>query len=356
MLKMTGTIVLLCALTSLTTGQTVRTVDGIEGLPSRIGFGSCANQEKPQPILDEVVEQRAELFIYLGDNIYGDTRDMDELRAKYALLGQKAEFQRLRQQVPVLSIWDDHDYGENDSGSEYPMKALSREIFFDFWRVPSSSPRRAHPGIYGSHRFEDAGHTLQVIMLDTRTFRSPIKPNPDPLPEDYPFKNDYQPTQDPRRTLLGHEQWSWLESELRKPADMRVIASSIQFAHEYNGWESWNNLPHEQQRMIDLIQSTRANGVIFISGDVHWAEISRREIDDGYPLYDVTASGLTEDWEMVEPNRYRVGSAVQENHFGMIEIDWMTDPVHVHLKIIDVTGKTRLSHSITLDQLTFRNR
>ena len=53
---------------------------------------------------------------------------------------------------------------------------------------------------------------------------------------------------------------------------------------------------------------------------------SKRQFDNLYPLYDVTASGLTEEWYNVEPNRYRVGNAVRENHFGMISIDWSNQP------------------------------
>ncbi|MFM8324384.1 MAG: alkaline phosphatase D family protein, partial [Pirellulaceae bacterium] len=119
-------------------------------------------------------QAKPDLFIYLGDNIYGDTRDMKLLQAKYDLLGAKPEFQRLRASVPVVSIWDDHDYGENDAGIDYPMKEESRAIFFDFWRVPSDSPRRSHPGIYGVHFFEQDGKRLQLILLDTRTFRTPL--------------------------------------------------------------------------------------------------------------------------------------------------------------------------------------
>ena len=74
--------------------------------------------------------------------------------------------------------------------------------------------------------------------------------------------------------------------------------------------------------MAELIRKTKANGVVFVSGDVHWGEISKRSFDDLYPIYDITASGITEDWHNVEPNRYRVKQAFRKNHFGMIEIDW----------------------------------
>lgn len=331
-------------------GETVAPLHRTD-LPARITFGSCAHQDKPQPVLNTVREAKPTLFVYLGDNIYGDTRDMTVLRDKYARLAAKPEFQALRREVPVLAVWDDHDYGENDAGKEYPRRLESERIFLDFWQVPADSPRRTRPGIYGAHRFERDGKSLQILLLDTRSFRDPLKRNPDPLPAASPYKNDYQPDPDPAKTLLGETQWAWLEERLREPATIRILCSSIQFGHQYNGWESWTNLPGERGRLLELIRRTRANGVIVISGDVHWGEISRRDDDLPYPLFDVTASGLTEDWYNVEPNRFRVGEAVRENHFGRIDIDWDDPNPPVTLQIVDVEGSARIRQTLRAGDL-----
>jgi len=72
-------------------------------LPRRIAFGSCARQDKPQPIWDAVLASEPDLFVFLGDNIYGDTRDPTVLRAKYAQLAAQPGFKRLRERVPVLA-------------------------------------------------------------------------------------------------------------------------------------------------------------------------------------------------------------------------------------------------------------
>lgn len=326
--------------------QEILPIASIDGLPTRIAFGSCAKEDKPQPILRKIVERDPDLFIYLGDNIYGDTHDMTVLQAKYDQLGAKPEFQALRAQVPTLAIWDDHDYGANDAGKEYPQKEASREVFLDFWAVPADSARRTHPGIYHSHRFSADGHTLQVILLDTRSFRDPLATNAVPS-----WKNDYHPDPDPDKTLLGEAQWTWLAETLRQPADVRVIASSIQFAHEYNGWESWTNLPSELLKMITTIRAAKANGVVFISGDVHWGELSVLDVEDLYPIHDVTSSGLTEDWDSVEPNQNRHGPVVRENNFGLIEIDWESEDPVISLGIIDLTGTMRVQKRIPLSTL-----
>ncbi len=352
-----GLAVLLSILVSAATGiaqnesSTIRTVAEIDSVVSRIAFGSCSHQDRDQPVLDIVVARKPDLFIYLGDNIYGDTKDMKVLKAKYEKLASKKEFQNLRANVPTLSVWDDHDYGWNDAGKEYEFKAESKEIFLEFWKVPADSPRRDHLGIHGSHFFTDQKHTVQVILLDTRTFRDSLKQNPSPIPEGSGLKNQYQPDPAAEKTVLGGDQWKWLADELAKPADLRIICSSIQFGHEYNGYESWTNFPMQQQKMFETIRDAKANGVVFISGDVHWGEVSKREFEGLYPIYDVTASGLTQDWHNTEPNKFRVGDVWPKNHFGMIEIDWSVADPKVTMQIISVAGDVEVTHSISLSEL-----
>ncbi|MBL8261319.1 MAG: alkaline phosphatase family protein [Xanthomonadaceae bacterium] len=119
---------------------------------TRIAFGSCSKETLPQPIWSAVLATKPELFVFLGDNIYGDTRDMDVLRGKYARLAAIDGFRALRAQVPVVATWDDHDFGEDDAGGDYPMKEQSRGIFLDFWGEPADSQRRGRDGVYTSYR------------------------------------------------------------------------------------------------------------------------------------------------------------------------------------------------------------
>ena len=91
--------------------------------------------------------------------------------------------------------------------------------------------------------------------------------------------------------------------------------------------------------MIDLIGETRANGVVFISGDVHWGEINRQDVPGGYPLYDVTASGINNDWDVIEPSTRRVGAPVALYNVGFIEVDWSAEDPAVALISMDVEGR-----------------
>ena len=315
----------------------------------KIAFGSCSHQDKPQPIMNHVIAHDPDLFIYLGDNIYGDTRKMGILKKKYKKLANKSTFKKLAENTEVLAIWDDHDYGENDAGRHYPFKAASREIFLDFWKEPDTSLRREHKGIYHSLIYGPQRKQVQIILLDTRTFRDDlVLTNNDPE-----FKNDYKPNLSPDSTLLGKDQWDWLEKTLLIPAEIRIIASSIQFSHDYNGYESWTNVPHERTRMVNLIEKTGANGVIFISGDVHWGEISKLNLDNQYPIYDITSSGLTQTWDSPESNTNRIGEVVMENNFGLIEIHWGNDPKSVTMQIFDINNVRRLEHKIEISNLKY---
>lgn len=317
-----------------------------------VGLGSCSHHQKVQAILWQVIERDPDVFIYLGDNIYGDTRDMEELQQKYDQLAANPNFKALREQVPLLATWDDHDYGENDAGRYYPYKEASRAIFLDFWQEPAKSERRQHAGVYHSLFLEDAPLRLQVILLDTRTFRDDLIHCEKKARATHGYKNDYRPNPSPDSTFLGEEQWTWLEQQLKKPADVRLIASSNQFGHRYNGWESWTNVPHEQTRFLKLIQQTGAQGVVFLSGDVHWGELSKW--DNGitpYPIYDLTSSGLTQNWSDTEPNAHRIGPVVRQNNFGLVEIQTSPKDTTLTFKLVTKRNRVAVQHPVSLSQL-----
>lgn len=322
---------------------------------SKIAFGSCGHESHPLPIFDVVVNHQPDLFIFLGDNIYGDTYNMDTLRAKYKRLAAKPSFQNLKKNTSILATWDDHDFGWNDAGRHYPLKAESKAIFLDFFNEPQGAERRKHDGIYTSYLYETGKRKLQIILLDVRTFRDDLKPYKGEYATDrrYFYPLDYAPYTNTDSTLLGESQWTWLEQELRKPADVRLICTGSQFGVEYNGYEAWANFPHEQQRMLDLIRKTRANGVLFLSGDVHYAEISKISQPNLYPIYDITSSGLSSTWHFATPNQNRIEGPVMENHFGLLTIDWGKQIPTLKMEIWDIQDNQRIEYSIRLDELKF---
>ncbi len=331
--------------------------EGAETLITTIAFGSCASENHDLPVFNRIVEHRPDYFIFLGDNIYGDTESMDTLKAKYQRLANKPSFQNLKKHTKILATWDDHDYGWNDIGKEYRFKELSKEIFLDFFDEPDTSSRRNHAGIYHSYMFAVGSRKLQIILLDGRTFRDKLKPYNGEFDHDrryHFYEKDYAPHINSDSTLLGEEQWTWLEKQLLKSADIRLIGSGTQFGIEWNGYEAWANFPHEQQRMISLIAKTKASGVLFLTGDVHYSEISKLDTDF-YPLYDFTSSGLSSTWHFATPNKNRIEGPVMDNHFGLLTIDWRPKDPTLKMETWDIFDNQRIEFTIRLSDITFKH-
>ncbi|MCB0057151.1 MAG: alkaline phosphatase family protein [Caldilineaceae bacterium] len=321
-----------------------------------IAFGSCANQNRPQPIWEAVLANDPDLFVFLGDNVYADTDDMDVLRAAYARLAAQPGFHQLRSRVPVVATWDDHDYGFNDIGAEHVAKQGSKEVFLDFFGEPVASERRTRAGgIYTSYVLGPPGRRVQVILLDTRWDRSPLTRVSDAEYDARRRENvgPYTSTSDPDARLLGEDQWQWLAAQLQQPAEVRIIATSIPFAQEGTGWEIWANFLAERRRLLDLIAAGETAGVLFITGDTHRAQFSRLATDAPYPLWEVNSSGLTEnvDPERVAPDANRVGDYFVGDNFGLIRIDWsLPDPV-ISLEIRGDDDSLKLRHELRLSDL-----
>lgn len=314
-----------------------------QGLPpATVAFGSCLVPARPAPTLDVALAHEPDVFVFLGDNMYADTDEVGTLVEGYAELGGLPALQQLWATSDVRAIWDDHDYGWNDAGSEYALKEQSRELFLDFWRVPEDAVQRGHAGIYDAVRWDAGGHTLQLLLLDTRSFRDPLDL------DDGTGKNRYRPTEDTGRTLLGAEQWTWLQQRLEEPADLRIVASSIQLGHTYNGWESWTLFPHELERFAALVRAARGATVV-VSGDVHWGEISRVSLAPGHDLVDITSSGLNQTYAPIEDNAHRVGPPVEEPNVGLLEIDWSQRTLRASL--LDAQDAVRAHVDLSFDEL-----
>ncbi len=282
-----------------------------------IAFGSCAHSFEPMPILNQVVKHHPDLWIWLGDIMYGDSHDMTVLKKKYDLQKNKPEYQALLKATPVIGVYDDHDYGTNDGGKYYSKKDSSKLLLLDFLDAPADDVRRSRPGAYADYDYQVGDRTVKVILLDTRYFR-------DTLYADTTGRQRYLPN--PDGDVLGEAQWQWLEQTLRNnQADFIIIGSSIQLIPDEQGYEKWANFPAARQRFFKLLTETKPAPVLLISGDRHIAEVSKIDLPGlGFPLYEFTSSGLTHTWGRPgdEPNRYRVGKLMISKNFGLIEVDF----------------------------------
>jgi len=277
----------------------------------RVAFGSCFRPAVNPEIFDVIRAQEPNVFLFLGDNVYADTEDMTKMRADYDRLRSGEAYQRLGAEIPVLATWDDHDYGLNDAGVEFPAKDGAKVEFLRAFEIPETHPMRKRGGVYHSALFGPEKQRVQILLLDTRWFRSPLKV------EGTGRSKSYVPEQDPAATVLGEEQWSWLEAQLKEPAALRIIGSSIQVLSEEHRFEKWANFPRERERLLKLLADS--GPVVLLSGDRHMGEIAKLG-----NVVDITSSGLTNagSGNLNEKNQHRIGSAVGKRNFGLLTIDW----------------------------------
>ena len=309
---------------------------------TRIGFGSCLNEELDQTIWDTIKAENPDLFLFIGDNVYGDPRRddpeaqdpmMPKMARSYTLLASHPEFTAFRTDIPLLTTWDDHDYGVNDGGAEFPFRERAEDLFNDAWAVPADDERRQRPGTHTSKTIGPDGQRVQIILLDTRYFRGPLTKTDD---WGAPGKERYLPSTDTSSSLLGAEQWAWLEEELKEPADLRLLVSSIQVHSDAHGWEAWRTLPHEREKLYALLDSTgAAEDTIILSGDRHSGSIYRRNAGDT-PVIEITSSSMNmpvsfwdkqrlergEELPPLEQGPYQLYPMQKEVNYGLIDIDW----------------------------------
>jgi len=301
---------------------------------ARIGIGSCNVQDEPQPHWSILSRHKVDLWLWLGDNIYADTEDMTLMKHKYDEQFMRKDYAGFRQTTPVIGTWDDHDYGENNSGKSYPKKIESQQLLLDFLEEPEHSVRRSRQGVYEAYTLGPPGRQVKFVLLDNRYFAD--EPGPD-------------------ADILGDSQWDFLRTELNSStAQFTFIGSGTQVLALDQPFETWGRFPQSRRRLLNVVRESNKGGVILLSGDRHIHEIS--VVNDEtvhYPLIDFTASGLTHSYSSLkaEKNRYRVGSLLSEPGFGLIVIDWEREDPTVSLQARDMQDRIRLRLDMSLSSL-----
>ncbi len=304
-----------------------------------IAFGSCNDQNKAQPLWQQISKQGAAAFIWLGDNVYADTDDMQKMAKIYAQQKQNPEYQRFVQNTAVFGTWDDHDYGVNDGGASFAKKQQSAELLLDFLDVPADNPAHKREGVYQSYLLNTELARIKLILLDTRYFRSELNKQGRTT-----LKND-------QGTVLGQDQWQWLEQELQNnDAELTVLASSIQVLPSEHRFEKWDNFPKERKRLLDLLhryqKENPKNNLVIISGDRHMAEISQLNYQ-GLTLTEITSSSLTHGFFLKRPeqNSYRVGKQVYQENYGVLRLHKSAEGLKLRAEIhsqAPASSKTKL--------------
>ncbi len=307
-----------------------------------LAFASCATQDSTNLVWPAIQAHNPDLFVWLGDNIYGDSHDTLVLAEKYARQKAQPLYQAfLKTGVPIVGTWDDHDYGWNDAGKEYPHRQASKTLLLNFLDVPADAAVRSREGVYQSFTYGNAGRQVHLILLDTRWFRDSLAP-------DTTGKGRYVPRN--TGTLLGATQWQWLGNELNSTsADVVVIGSSIQVISAEHGWEKWANFSLELERLYKMLDACKAKNIIILSGDRHQAEISCKQLASGKWVYDVTSSGMTHVFARptVEPNAYRTSPLILRRNWGVLNITWQADSVDITTELRGIADTLYVAEKLT---------
>ena len=275
----------------------------------KIAFGSCNKESSKQILWDDVIEDSPDMWIWLGDNIYGDSPDTTVMQAKYQKQKSDEDYQKLRLNTPIYGIWDDHDYGKNDAGKEFDSKVEMRDLMLKFLDVSLSNEVWSREGGYQSYVQTIGDVQVKIILLDSRYFR------------DKPIRNGNSYDPNLTGTILGQAQWTWLENELAQSnEDLVLIGNGIQVLPEEHRFEKWANFPNERLRLVELIEKSPAPKVILLSGDRHLTEVSK--IDNGKIIYEITCSGMTHSYSDFsgEVNKHRIGEVVAQKNYGILKI------------------------------------
>ena len=300
----------------------------------RIGLGSCIHQDEPQPIWNSIKKDNLDGFIFLGDNVYGDSPSLKLNKMARAYTKQKDNFPNWLMEKEILAIWDDHDYGKNDGGSEYKLKKEAQQLFLKFWNIPPDDIRHSREGIYFDTIKEAGNLKIHFIGLDTRYFRSELKVS----------KSIYKDNTDKNATVLGKSQWEWLINVLKKDSDLVVMLTSIQLLATEHRFEKWSNFSLERKKLIDLIESLNKQ-VMVISGDRHRGGIYKYN-----NIYELTSSSMNRPVKGFETDNLLIGETHYEENYGIISINTETSIVKLDLK----NKKGLILESVTIPLLSIQ--
>ncbi len=307
-----------------------------------LGFGSCLHQDRSMAILKTIEKKELDLFMFIGDNVYGDQEDgeLDKLIRTYKQ--QYNNLENFLKNVSTEFIWDDHDFGINDGGSNYRYKDRAKELFLETWKIPSNDPRRLRDGLYFDKMIKKNGLKVHLIFLDNRSFKSEWK-----LTDEFnkEGKERYVKDFDPDKTILGKKQWQWLKDKLNEDSDIKIILSSLQILSLGHGWESWDKLPLERERLFNLIDESDVSNLFILSGDRHRGGFYRFKTNDNNDIHEFTSSSLNLPipFNTEEKGPLRIGSTYRKANFGVVRI--FEDKVVMEL----TSNKGKVVNSLSLE-------
>jgi alkaline phosphatase D len=306
-----------------------------------LATGSCAyiNEErfdrpgKPYGgdyyIFESIAKARPDMMLWLGDNTYlreADYGSRSGIMHRYSHTRSLKELQPLLSCCPNYAIWDDHDFGPNDSDRSFANKAWTNEAFDLFWANPSSGIP-AVGGTGTSFTFND----IDFFLLDNRSFRT-------------------HPEIQGERQIWGKAQCDWLIEALKfSDASFKIVASGGQFLSDAPLYENHVRWQEERDYVIKRLSDEGIKNVIFLTGDRHHSELSALKLASEHMVYDLTASPLTSTAydHTKEPNTLRVpGSIFGQRNYALLRFEGSKKTRKVVIGLFDSSGKELWEYKI----------
>lgn len=292
----------------------------------RFQFGSCAFYNKALTgknfrIFETMQKTPAHLMLWLGDHVYlltkkqyGSRKGMEKGYIHQRKLYKVWPFMQSR---PQFAIWDDHEYGPDNADGTFRLKDTSLAVFKHFWDNPSYGLPNT-PGVFTHFKVADT----EFFLTDGRFHR---------------YKEP--------RQMLGREQMNWLKESLKaSTARFKFIAFGSQVLNTGVAENLSTDNPEEYKELLGFIESEKISGVIFLSGDRHFAELSKLERAGTYPLYDITSSALCSPYfpyrGVKYNNKHVEGTFFKGKNFGLCTIYGKGEARACHLELKDIDGNT----------------
>lgn len=315
-----------------------------------VAFGSCnyINEEaldRPgkgygsgYEIYESIHAKNPNIMLWGGDNVYLREADWDSktgIYHRYTHSRSIKELQPLLASTQNFAIWDDHDFGPNDGDRSFYFKYETQNAFKNFWANKTyGTDANQKEGIYSTFNWGDA----QFFLLDDRFFKSP---------------NDRLTGE---KTIIGSIQFEWLIDALSSSkAAFKIIVIGGQVLNPSARFENYENYPKEKEKLLSEIEANKIKGVLFLTGDRHFSELSKLNRENTYPLYDWTVSPLTSgvgNSYKDDVNKNRVeGSLFAQNNFGILSFSGNKANRQLKLTLFDVQGKELWNKVITKKEL-----
>ena len=288
-------------------------------------------------IVTAMAARKAELMLWLGDNTYlrePDWNSWTGILRRWTNTRSLPALQPLLGATAHYAIWDDHDFGPNDSDRGFWNKLMTRAGFQLFFRNPSTGVASVPEGITSQFAWGD----VEVFLLDDRWFRAP----------------DRRKGGD--RPYFGEAQLTWLIDALASSrATFKLVAVGGQVLNPAALWENYATYPAERQRLFDLIAAEKVPGVVFLSGDRHHTELTRMDRPGTYPLYDLTVSPMSAGVSAPsaeENNTGRVeGTLVNALNFASLDFSGPRLTRTMTIRVFDSYGKELWTRALTAQDL-----